>query len=152
MLFRSQTGVFKGTELNHPYNAEIDYIVQRIGPGTDGWAAVDNTTNSKLEFSYLLTDMDIQPNDSLDLVFWHFDNFPVMIMNGRGTAKPNQEIYYRRYPTEGYLSYQVRQHQKTDTTTDTQEKSKSTESINLGVGFIILALIEIKITHKRTLT
>ncbi len=95
---QEDTWVFAGTDLDSPYNNNSVPEPIAYNPG---WAKVDSTTYTSIEFKITLASIssgNMSTIGELDMVFWHYD-----------TSAANlgllQDEGYDRAPDKGFLTY-----------------------------------------------
>ncbi len=70
----SFTGIFRGIDILSMYN---NFSMVQHDIFYENTVAIDLTTNSSIEFCYMLTDLGLKINDSIDITVWHYDGIIV---------------------------------------------------------------------------
>lgn len=136
--------IFHGTTIDNPYTEGTFHYVDY-----DNRTAIDNTTNKSMEFSFPMIDMGIQVNDKLKVVFWHYSN----IIAGSNYSPKVQSLsvgnIYRRFPSEGYVSYTVNQSFTIFDQDNSSYSDPDNKETNIFLETSIVALITLGIIVKK---
>jgi len=132
----SFTAIFHGINIHSPYN---NNSLDAEGPIAEyqNTVAIDSATNSSIEFSYLLADLNLTITDYIDITAWHYDSIMVGEAVYQGSPIMSQTAY------KVYLSGNntVNTTEPAETTDTSPEKTEGityfTSLICLTVLFII---------------
>ena len=145
----SHSAIFKGSTIDNPYNNETYPFVEY-----HTLTAVDLNTNKTIEFAFPLEDMGLQSNDTINVIFWHYDNIAACSHLSTKIQSTSQDFTYRRYPEEGFVSYIINATDRVFNTSNTDSSSSSNDSDNnsetgISMNISIFALITLGIIVKK---
>ena len=144
--------VYQGVDLNYPYNyrngSEVPDAIEHNG----GWAKVDETNYTSIEFKVTmdaLSSGNASNLASLDMVFWHYDTFSASLSLADAVTED-------RAPDTGFYTYnstknveRVITSTSTTSTSTTSTSTTSTSTAQLALPVLILPLFILPLLQRK---